>query len=276
MSLLVPLVNTWGFQYQNEAGGSTTPGTLVTPGTSGSEGSWTQLVATGDITADIHYLVMQVCNGSINATQKDHLFDIGYSQDGGTTWREIISDVNAGASIVGGQGGRQFHFPARIPVGSAVAARIKGSASTANTVRVLLQLFGRPSRPELWRPYGSYESVGISGSAGTSFTPGNASWGSWTLLGTTGFENFWFQTGLGISTTTMNAEATRVQMAVGNGTNYVVINDLIVQTTSAEAIGSPLCAACTRYVKPGSSLYVRGFCSGAPASGYHASAHCVG
>lgn len=276
MTLALPFATSFGFSYRNEAGGSTAPGTQVTPGASGAEGNWTQIAASSDIAGDVEYLLLGVSNGAINATQKDHLVDIGYDPAGGTSYTERISDVNAGASAVAGNGGRWFQFPLFIPAGSSVAARVKGSASTANTVRIFAQMWGDISHPDLWKRAGHYESVGISGSAGTTFTPGTNSFGSWVDLGALVQDCFWFQTGLGISSSTLNAEATRVQMAVGNGTNYEVINDFIVQTGTSETIGSPIQSPCTRMVSAGSHLYVRGYCGGTPASGYHASAHCMG
>jgi len=181
------------------------------------------------------------------------------------------------ANAASGRGGRWVHFPCRIPAGSAIAVRIQGSNATAGSVSVLAWFYGKPSRPELWRPAAYAETVGYSaGTLGTSFTPGNASWGAWTSLGTTTKRNFWVQAGIQVDNATQSTHALHYQVGVGDGTNMHVIIDGHFATSNSEVNNSDMQNPCAWEVPAGATLYIRGNNSAAPVTGYNATAVLFG
>lgn len=278
--LALPITNSWGFVYTNQENGSTTPGTSVTPGASDVEGSWTEIGPDASITTDIHYVTLLVMAGGTSTQSKQHLLDFGWDPAGGTSYVAFFSDLACGAAadaFGNNDGGRQYHFPCRIPAGSAIAVRVQGSNATAGTVRVLAYFYGKPSRPELWRPAAYSETLGYtSGTLGTSFTPGTTAWSAWTSLGATAKKHFWAQLGVQIDNGTQAARQTRVQLGIGDGTNMHVINDFWVGNNTSETMVSQLPLLCQWEIPAGATLYVRGNGSGAGDTGWNATAVLFG
>lgn len=276
MALLKQL-NSWAWNYTNAGAGSTTPGTSVTPGATNAEGSYTSIATGSNIAFDSHLLRLWVTGGSTAANAKEHLLDIGFDPAGGTSYSALLSNIICGNSAAAVAGGRWYEFPLYIPAGSQVAARIQGSNGTAGTVRVAAWFYGRARRPEMARS-GSYsETIGtITNSSGPSFTPGNATDGSWSSIGTTTKELWAFQLCPSINNGTMSAHATNVDLAYGDGTNFeMIVEDLNMQMTTSEAITTQLVTG-YKAVPAGSTLYVRGNNSAAPVSGYNAVAVGIG
>ena len=275
--LALPHTNSWGFVYTNQENGSATPGVSVTPGASDAEGSYTEIVGDASVTTAIYYAKLTVHEGRTGTASKQHLLDLAYDPAGGTSYTSVLfSDWACGCSAVtnatsGGTGGQIIHFPCKIPSGSAIAARVQGSNGTAGTVRVEMVLYGKPSRPELWRPAAYSETLGYSsGTLGTSFTPGNAAWGSWASLGTTTKKHFWAQAGIQVDNGTQTISWMHYQVAIGDGTNMHVIIDSTFKSTTNEDNSTDLQFPCTWEIPSGSTLYIRGNNSGAPATGYNA------
>lgn len=264
--------NNWG------ADPSATPGTSVTPGASGAEGSWINVL--GALAHSIYLLYVRVSDGATSAAAKQHVMDIGVDPAGGSSYTEIISNIVCGASATitaGGAPGHEFLFPYYIPAGSTVAVRISGSNATAGTVRVGVS--ARGERSHAWvLPSAQYsETLGVSGTSGTSFTPGNAAAGSWVLLGTTTRECWWWQLAYQINNATITAEYTYIELAWGDATNKHIILRRMHGGNTSEGIGTPLnenliwpAAYCV--VPASTNIYVRGRCNNAPDSGYQASA----
>ena len=131
-------------------------------------------------------------------------------------------------------------------------------------------------------PVGQYaETIGVSGSNGTAFTPGNAADGAWASLGTTTRECWWWQLAYQISNGTITSEYTYIELAYGDASNKVVIMRHMHAANTSEGIGTPLnenliahAAYCR--VPAGSNLYARGRCNNAPDTGYQAAAIGIG
>ena len=272
------------FGYDNWGSNpSATPGTSVVPGASNAEGSWTQIASSGNIAEDIYGLYLQIFAGATSANQKSHLLDIGVDPAGGTSYVAIISNLVCGSSPTLAQAGnREFYFPFFIKAGSSVAVRIQGSNATAGTVRVAAKFYGKPSKKQLL-PVGYYsETIGtITNSSGVSFTPGNASDGSWVDLGATTKPLWWWQLGYQIDNGTITAEYTYIELAFGDGSNKQQIFRVMHGGTTAETCGlamqtSMLGIAAYCPVKAGEHIYVRGRCNNAPDSGYNAVAVGIG
>lgn len=281
--LALPHTNSWGFVYTNQAVGNSNPGTSVTPGASNVEGSWTEIAPDASITTDIYYVHLVIHDGQSSANAKNHLLDFAWDPTGGTTYDQILFQnyVCGGSAAYAtvGPAGRPIHFPCKIPAGSAIAVRIQGSNGTAGTVRVLGYFYGKPSRPELWRPAAYAETMGtITNSNGTSFTPGNGSFGSWASLGTTTKRHFWAQLGVQVDNAASAFGAVRLQLGIGDGTSGAthVITDSMFVITTGEQQSTHLQTPCTWEIPSGAEIWVRGAAAGAPDTGYNATAVLFG
>jgi hypothetical protein len=222
-----------------------------------------------------------VSGGNSTGAQKDHLLDIGVDPAGGTSYTALISNILCGQSGNAVDGGRKYWFPIRIPSGASVAARIQGNNATAGTVRVGATYYGKPTRHELVR-CGSYsETVGaITSSGGVAFTPGTSNAeGSWTSLGTTAKDLWHFNLCVQCSNGTTTSLGYAFDLAVGDGSN----KHLIIENQYASFPGTA--EKHIQWINPfegywhvpaSSTLYVRGTCSGTPASGWTAVAVGIG
>jgi len=280
--LLNPVGNKFHWKYTNWGSPAVAPGTSVVPGASNAEGAWTQIATAANIAQDVYAVTVQVSAGATSANQKDHLLDIGVDPAGGTSYAAIINNIVCGQSDIPNRAPKNFFFPIFIKAGSSVAVRIQGSNATAGTVRVAIIFYGQPSNPEAVLVGQYSETVGaITGSAGVSFTPVNGSEGAWASLGTTTRPCWWWQLGVQVSNGTIVAQVTHVDLAYGDGTNMVMIieNLVVLFNSTDEAQGQMnhrnlVEAFCE--VPAGATLYVRGWCSTTPASGYNAVAVGIG
>lgn len=279
--LLVPTWNRFHWKYSNWGAPDSTPGVSVTPGASGAEGAWTQMASSANIAQDVYAFSIAVNSGFVTGNQKDHLLDIGVDPAGGTSYTAIIQNIVCGQSAAIGSA-KQFFFPMFVKAGSSVAARVQGSNATAGTVRISMVFYGRPSNPESILVGQYSETIGtITGSAGVSFTPGNGAEGSWTSLGTTTRPLWWFQLGIQVSNGTITAHYGIYDLAVGDGTNKdIIIEDLFLfygGTTEDHRQTSQNNFLEGYYEVPaGATLYVRGYNSASPPTGYNAVAIGIG
>lgn len=284
MTLLLPKLSPVRVLYDNwGANPSSTPGGSVAPGTSNAEGSWIQLASAANISADVCGVFLTLYGGASTGVAKNQLLDIGVDPAGGTSYTPIISNLVCGystTSITNTGLPRHWFFPIRIRAGSTVAVRIQGSHTTAGSVIVGVRFYAGGGS---LLPVGTFsETIGtITNSQGVSFTPGNAADGTWTSLGTTTNPLWWWQIGWQISNSTMTAEQTYIELAVGDGSNYDVIQRVFHQGTTGEIVGQvyiPNLLTFESYhpVPAGSTMYIRGRCVNAPDSGYNAVAVGVG
>lgn len=273
--LYTPKQSSQAFMYDNwGANPASTIGNSVVPGASSAEGSWTQVASSANIANDVYGIYIQVHTGATSAAAKLHVLDIGVDPAGGTSYSAIISDLVCGNSPSLTQAGnREFYFPFFIKAGSSVAVRVSGSAATAGTIRVAVRFYGQRSNPTAF-PVGTIsESLGVSGTSGTSITPGNASDGSWTSIGATTNALWWWQLGYQVNNTAMTAEYVYLDLAWGDATNKHTIFRIMHGGTTSETCGLAaqtqlLWAAAYQPVPAGTNIYVRGRCNNAPDTGY--------
>lgn len=259
-------------------------GTSVVPGASNVQGSWTQVATAANIAEDVLGIYMQVHSGATSAAAKLHLLDIGVDPAGGTSYSAVISNMAVGASpALTVAGNREFFFPFFIKAGSSVAVRIRGSNATAGTVRVPMRFYGRASAPEMLKVGTISETLGAdtANSAGTAFTPGNASDGAWADLGATTQDLWHWQLGYQINNGTITAEYTYIEVAFGDATNKTTIFKMMHGGTTGETCGLAaqthlLSIAAFCPVKAGEHIYVRGRCNNAPDTGYQATVTGIG
>ena len=284
--LLVPHSATPFWRVDNWGAGpaTNTIGTSVAPGASNAEGAWTQLFSGATVANDVYGFYLNINGGASSASSKPHLLDIGIDPAGGTSYTSIMNNLVCGdAPAPTSQGNRAHFFPLFIKAGSSIAARVQGTAATAGTIRIAMRLYGRLSRPEGYRVGTFTETIGaITASNGVSFTPGSTGvWGSWTSVGTTAKDLWWWQLGIQIDNATIAAEVTWVELAVGDGTTFqtICLNQYIM--TTSEVVGCSTHCNMNPFegympVKAGSTLYVRGMCNLAPTTGYNCNVIGVG
>lgn len=255
-------------------------GTSVTPGTSGSYGSYTEILSSSVVAVDCYWLDVFVHLNNASTVARATVMTIGVDPAGGTSWSTLIADLLVGcAGRINTQilsDGIKYSFPVFIPAGSSVACKMATEAASAGTPYVILTVRGRPKYPENLIFGQGVETIGITGTGGVSVTPGTTSDGTWTSLGTTARKGIFVQTGFGISNATMAALEYAVDLAADNdGTNpKIIIEDAHAATTSLEAV---------TYRQPdgycdipaSTTIYGRMQCSGTPDSGITQAAYVV-
>lgn len=283
--LALPHTNSWGFIYRNPTPFvDAVPGVTVTPGASDVEGSvWGEIGPDASITTDIFYCKLHVHSGATSGQIKSHLLDFGWDPAGGTAYVPWFSDLacggSAAAALAGVVSGQEYHFPCKIPAGSAIAVRAQGSNGTAGTVRVVGTFYGKPSRPELWQPAAYTETLGYtSGTLGTTFTPGTDAFGTWASLGTTTKKHFWAQIGAQLNNAATAQHSVQVQLGIGGGAadDTHVVTETTIHSDGSERISSTLQQPCTWEIPAGATVYVRGSCESAPDTGWNATAVLFG
>jgi len=285
MSLYSPEHSSSMWIYDNwGANPSSTLGTNIESGFANSKGVWAQVATSANISRNVYAVYLQLHTGSTSATLRPLLFDIGIDEAGGTSYTPIIENALCGnAPSLKQAGNREFYFPIRIPKNSSVGIRSQSHAATYT--RYAIRFYGELSRPEMF-PVGAYaETFGSnpSKSQGTAFTPGNATDGAWTLLGTTTKPIWWWQLGYQIWNTTITAEYTYIDLGYGDGTSAgtQTIFRMMHGGTTAETCGLAaqthlLSIAAYVPVPANRNIYVRGRCNNAPDSGYQACAIGIG
>jgi hypothetical protein len=266
---------------------STTPGTQVTPGSSNVEGAWTDLFSSATLAQECYGFMLWVHTGAGSTRQRNHLVDVGVDPAGGSSYSAIISNIVAGYSGIFATtivpAGHKFFFPMRVPAGATIAARVQGSDSgTPGTVRIAMKLYGQPSAP--WTmPCGQIsETIGtITNSSGVSFTPGNAADGTWTSLGTTSRDLWWFQLAYQLNSNIVTAETTYIELGAGASGSQRVLIRRFHMGVATEGMGDLADSQLNWFegyhrIPSGTELWVRGRCENAPDSGYEAVAIGVG
>lgn len=270
--------NTWGFRVSNIGTPNTSPGTSITPGATNAEGTYTQVLSA--LAQDCYWFEIAIAGGNTSAGDKSHLLDIGVDPAGGTSWISLIQNICCGSSAPWVSGAYFYCFPLHIKSGSTVAVRIQGSNGTAGTVRVAVTAFGKPSKPEMIQ-YSSYaETIGaITNSGGVSVTAGtSAAEGTWTSLGTTTKDLWWWQLTAQISNGTITSLAYYFDMAHGDANNKHIIAQDIQMFIPGTAEQLSLAPQFWGYheVKGGDTIYVRASCSGTPVTGINCTAIGMG
>lgn len=247
--------------------------TSCTPGYSGSEGSWTDVIASTSAATGLIFLT--TVTTAVASQDAEMVLDLGLGGSGNSVDRIIAENVIISKSI--DLGGRNYKFPIFIGAGTRVAARAQSSHSSG-LCTFRLHLCQSPSRPESQWTGNAVETVGtITGSSGVSFTPGNATWGSYASLGTTVHQCRTWDLGVGCSNNAMTSSISYwFELAVGNGSVYDTILRMNATSNNSERIlwyagyGQ---GAVPYDVPAGATLYVRGWASAAPDTGWNAAAY---
>lgn len=268
--------NVFGFISSSTAGtrpATTTQGTSITPGTA-AYGAYAQIGAV--LTDDSYGILIGISNNSANNASRRTVVNIGVDYTGSTAFSTIIPDlVGGGAPTYTTEGTAQYYyFPILIPSGSTIGAQAYGSVATA--IRVFAQTYRKPLNPSARRSAAYAQSIGESTFEGTNFTPSvTAANGTWTGLGTSSRDLWWWQVGVqGTSGDTSYAANTTILVDVGVGDGTVAGTEIILkdvpirQGNAAESFNNvPMMGTCEYPIPSGSYIYIRGQNSGANETG---------
>ncbi len=233
------------------------PGTLISLGTSPTEGSWTTVIAS--TAYDSYGLLLNLNFGFTDSSSVTSIVDIGVGAAGNEA--EIVTDIwstSAGSYLV--TEGQWFYFPVFVKAGSRVSMRGK-SITPWTPIMAFIQLKQLAQKPTF-----TCSKVDYFGS--TTFTSGTITKGSWSLVGTTSaaFNYKTIAVSVGVTNSTLNALGYHCDIAVGNGTNFsIVLQDLLVITTTSEHVTfTGVMDLVSIPVKANTSVYVRAQCNGTP------------
>lgn len=241
--MLVTQSSEWGQIISSVADGTQPAaawGTSLTPGNN-TYGSYAQVLAGASLTSDAFGILVNFNSNSVSTAARDTIVTIGLDAAGGTSFTDFISDLlcsGASAYVSGVGTGVWYYFPVFVKSGTSIGAKASVNNATVGTLRCAVTLFCKPSRPEMIR-YGSYVTTfgsTAASSCGTSVTPGTASEGSWTQIGSALTKPHWFwQVGMGINDSTTSNAVTHLDVGLGDASNKkVVISNHPWRTTGGE------------------------------------------
>jgi hypothetical protein len=243
------MINEWHGEISSVADGTQPAaawGTSVTPTAGAGYGSYAQLISGASVTHDCFEIEIIISSVNVSASSRECVVTIGFDPAGGTSYTDTIQHLICGPasayydSSEFPSGGVSYKFPLYVKAGTSIGAKAAASAN-ATAIRVACIVRGRPSRPELiW--YGSYvDSIATSlGAAlfGDAVTPGTASEGSWTAIGSTLARPIrHVSVGFGIDDSTLNAALCHVDVGIGDSSNKrVVLRNHRVYTNTNESM----------------------------------------
>lgn len=223
----------------------------------GSKSSWQNVL--GALSADAYGLFVQVAKTATSATDTSAVLDIGVDTAGGSSYTAKVSDLLVGfaddTNANNGNGGmQQYLLPIKIASGSTVAIRgqtVRGAAQSAS-VRVAAYLASSGPLPGT----SNCTTYGVSGTTGTSVTPGNGAWGSWTNIGSTLAANTQaIVLGVQCAGATVSRDAFRLEIGVSSA---AISGEYVFKTSTTETAHGPSPAIPTYYyVASGTQLQVR-------------------
>lgn len=254
-------------------------GTQVTPGTSGSYGSYVECVASGSIVRDCYMIDILVQRNSATAEARNTVFTLGLDTAGGTAWVDWIPNLlgSCATTIASGPStGIKYRFPLYVPSGSSIACKAATESATARTPYVAILLHGAPKDPSSIRAGMGVEAIGISGTGGTAVTAGTTAEGAWTSLGTTAKECFYWQQGFGVTNATMSNLSYSGDIAGNNDatTPSILQEEVIINTTNVEAVQYDQPEA-WKSTAPSTEIFGRLQCSGTANTGISMAAYGV-
>ena len=264
----------WGYRASNV--GSTRPaaafGTSVSPSaTANTYGSYTSLLAGGDILYDCFWVVININSIGISGGAKDAICTIGIDPTGGTSYTDWIPNLLCGqaSSHLQVRGGCWYSFPLFVKAGSRIAAKLSCNVASGTAGNVAIWLDGQPRNPySQFVGYNGVEAIGVNTatSSGTTVTPGTTSVGAWTSLGTSSSPCFYWNYGTGISDGSVSDFNYSADIATGDGSN----KHIIVSQGRVFSLASPDTMSFTQSetsadwaVPAGGNIYGRLWCSGA-------------
>lgn len=223
-----------------ESGGFSTSTTLLTTinaSGAGSEGSWSELIASTDADADTLTMFFYLSSGG--GTVDEVSIDIGIGASSSET--PIIENVPFSGRLLTNGRGDVITIPVQIPAGTRVSARAHGDSAVVMGVGIMLFKGGEKSFS-----FSGAKGYGISAQyGGTAVDSGGTAntFGAWTeLVASTGetIRGFWVHLGHNENLTVNVATGDFTQVGIGGAGSEVALipyHFQIVDTTE-----SPLCS----------------------------------
>jgi len=175
-------------QDQGSGFAAATPGRTITASASANtKGSWTLHHAAAAITFDVDLVFVNIGGNSANGVDARALHDIGFDPAGGTAYGVVIPNLLGGCTAAGIAGGfQQYWFPVHIPAGSTIASRMQCATGSRTSSVSVICCGGNRVPGSFWKGTG-VDALGVdtANSKGTTFTPGNTAYGSYTSIGST-------------------------------------------------------------------------------------------
>ncbi len=249
----------------NNFGATYTDAGLGTAVTSGAvahlKGTPVSLLAGSILTTDVYGISIGFTGGNSTGAIRIFLADLLIDPNGASSWQVLIKNliVSNPSAVVGGY---WYYFPLYLKAGTSIGMQHQCTTGTIS-MRCLVQVYGKPSRPEMIK-CGSYvESFGVTlaSTTGTSVTAGTMVMGSYSAsLGTTVRPLWWWQGGLAINEVAHNASCLFTDIAVGDtNTKNLVAEGIRQTTTSAEQHGKVAFGYHVPYniITPNNSVFMR-------------------
>ena len=224
-------------------------------------------------------------SGATSGEARDTLVTLGFDHAGATTYTDnTISNLiatNCGTPLFGAV---SYYFPLFIPEGTAIAAKASTANATVRTVYVGVELFGRPTHPELVRAGSYVDTFGAvtAASDGTTITSGTTNDGNWTEVttGNTTKPYWWWQVGWGAEDLSLTAVMYSTDVAYGTaGAEEIVISGQPhLSSGTAEQMNQPQIPSVyyQNEVNSGKRIYVRTQCSGTADSNLSTIVYALG
>ncbi len=261
-------VDNWTATYSDAGFGVSSPGHA----SANTKGANTSMLV--GIAEDCYGMSICFAGGSVAATIHRYLVDILIDPaagvgNAGASWTVAIANLyNYGASL--GQGGYWYYFPLYLKAGTAIGTANQALVA-AKAIQVGIRIYGKPTHPELLRCGTKVQTYGaVTGTTtGTAIAPGTNAMGSYTVsLGTSTYDQFWWQCGLGYNDTTIGggvsiSESTFLNVEASNdaGTTKVICaENLRASFSTTEQGGMEMFGARLPYreVPSGANIYMRG------------------
>ena len=232
--------------------------------TAHTKGTAVSLIAGASVTEDV-YGIHITFGGTLAigvGADRKFLADLLIDPAGGTSWSTLINNLFVYKPDFS-KGGTGYYFPIYLKAGTSIGLRQQ--CNTANTtMRCAVRLFGKPSRPDLVKVGTKIETFGATtaSTTGTAVTPGTQSLGSYSSLGTTSGDLWWWQcAGFGWTDTTIQIDnAHYVDVACGNASNKrLCIHHMRQYASDLEFTAKDSFGMCPpiQHIKGGETVYVR-------------------
>lgn len=217
------------------------PSTTYTAGASSADG--TAVTCLSALGHDVHLVKLHLWGNSSTGVDMNTAGDLLIDPAGGTAWVSLVEDLVCGATKTSAisSSPTSYEFPLWIPAGASVGWRAKNvRAATTAGCMVLVQVYGEPSRPEMWWCGQGVETLGIADAKGTAITPGNSgAAGAWTSVGSPTTRHI-KAVQLGVNTSDDTALSAYYHFSLGAGSQLLPGTGLVWKGLATDESGSSL------------------------------------
>lgn len=219
------------------------------------------------IAEDCYGILIGFSGGNTSAATRRNLVDLLIDPaagvgNAGSSWAVAIANLYCAYSGLI-MGGYWYYFPLYLAAGTAIGGANQSLTASTSALRMCVRCYGKPSHPELIKVGSKVETIGAvtATTTGTAFTPGTGAMGSYSSMGTTTNDLWWWQVGMGWNDTSLSDGATLLDVAAGDASNKrICAENVKFVYTNAEQGGKDAFGSTTprRFVKGGETVYVRG------------------